>query len=111
MPSHVRVTIVLNAFPKIAADLKPKAERIIAKAAQDIEARAKERAPVDTGRLRTSIKASRVGELHWKVQVGAEYGVYVEHGTRHMRAQPYLMPAVEIVRPGLAEAMRGVAQW
>jgi hypothetical protein len=31
----------------------------------------------------------------YKVTVGANYGVYVEYGTRYMAGQPYLRPAVD----------------
>jgi HK97 gp10 family phage protein len=38
-------------------------------------------------------------ELEAIVAVGAHYGIYVELGTDRMGAQPYLLPAVEAVRP------------
>ena len=58
--------------------------------------------PVDTGFLKNSIKgdvdrSKAVGE----VAVTAEYAAYVEYGTRHMAAQPYLTPAAEHIARGL----------
>ena len=53
---------------------------------------------------------SLVGPTHWQVRAGAEYGIYVEMGTRHMAAQPYLTPAAEFVRAGFLRAMRTVVE-
>lgn len=53
--------------------------------------------PVDTGRLRSSIVSvpgrDAVGPF---VVIGTnvDYAPYVEYGTRHMGAQPFLRPAV-----------------
>jgi len=66
-------------------------------AAFSIEARAKLLAPVDTGFLRNSIITEVINDLNARVIVGAEYGLYVELGTRKMRAQPFFIPAVEEV--------------
>lgn len=80
---------------------------LVAKLAHDIEAWAKVHAPVDTGFLRGSIKAVAIGQDGaWIVQVGAEYAAYVELGTVNMAAEPYLLPAVEVVRA----ASHGVAE-
>lgn len=50
------------------------------------------------GYLKSSIKAKKVSEGVWVVEVEAYYGVYVEYGTRYMHAQPYFRPAISIVR-------------
>lgn len=93
---------------KIAAELEPRAARVVRKAALDLEGHAKGRAPVDTGFLRSSIQAVQVGPLHWQVRVGADYGVYVEYGTRYMAAQPYLNPAADLIRGPFVQAMKSV---
>lgn len=38
---------------------------------------------------------------------GVEYGLYQEMGTVKMAAQPFMVPAVEAVRPGFAQSMKG----
>ena len=38
---------------------------------------------------------------------GVEYGLYQELGTSRMGAQPFMVPAVEAVRPGFIKAMKG----
>lgn len=63
--------------------------------ARGATASAKARCPVDTGALKASIQHKKVGERHHQIRVGQFYGAYVEYGTRHMAAQPYLRPAIE----------------
>ena len=75
-----------------------------AKAALDTQRVARERAPVDTGYLRSSIAAtidpgSTSGVIVGEVTAGAEYAAYVEHGTSRQRPQPFMRPAHEQVRP------------
>jgi len=103
----VRWHVLYNHFPKIAANMHDKVPKIVAKATLDIEAGAKVRAPVDTGFLRASITSRKVTDEHWRVIVGADYGIYVEMGTRYMAAQPYLGPAVDAVRSGFIAALKG----
>jgi len=44
------------------------------------------------------------------VDVFAEYAGYVEFGTSRQRAQPYLTPAAEAVRPGFEAAMTQITR-
>lgn len=99
-----------NDFPQIIATLPERADQIVAKAALDIEAHAKSIAPVDTGTLRASIQAIKIGLAHWKVVVSVHYAAYVEFGTVKMAAQPFLQPAVNFVRPVLIQALRKVVR-
>jgi HK97 gp10 family phage protein len=68
--------------------------------AEDVEALAKQLAPVRTGRLQSSIYA-RIHE--WVAEIGAEasYALFVEFGTRYMQAHPYLFPAIQEHLPRL----------
>jgi HK97 gp10 family phage protein len=110
MAVQVTWRVLSNDFPKIIANLEPLAEKIVAKAALDIQAQAQTRAPVRFGFLKASIQATRIGPAHWRVTVGAEYGIYQEFGTVHMAAQPYFRPAIEAVRAGFLQAMKGVVK-
>jgi HK97 gp10 family phage protein len=61
---------------------------------------------VDTGNLKNSIQARKRGELEWSVDVGAEYGVYLEYGTRAMDERPFMRPAVEQVEQAFVEGCK-----
>ena len=70
----------------------------VAKALEEIglvaEGYAKKACPVDTGRLRNSIThVTRPSEKAVYIGTDVEYGPYVELGTRHNGAQPFLRPA------------------
>jgi len=55
-------------------------------------------APVETGRLRTSISYAYDNQSHAiSFIVGAPYGIFQEYGTRHMMAHPYLRPALNTI--------------
>ncbi len=55
-------------------------------------------APKRTGRLATSISYAYDNVTHSiSFIVGAPYGIFVEYGTRHSHAHPYLRPALNTV--------------
>jgi len=103
-------------IPQLTESVRRKAQAAIAKAASDIEAQAKARAPEDTGLLKNSINTHREepggvgGQLRhfWVIESPVHYSVYQEFGTRKMAAQPYMVPAVEFVKPSFEMAMRSL---
>ena len=77
---------------KIAEALNKKALRIVRQA--------KQLAPVDTGRLRSSITAELIrsdGRPKDVVGTNVEYAPFVEFGTSKQPAQPFLRPAAQQV--------------
>ena len=96
---------VKSRIPAVRAAVQAKAGLAIAKAAHDIEAQAKTMAPVDTGLLKNSIRAEGDG-TSWQVVSPVDYSVYQEFGTRSTPARPYMLPALEMVRPKLIAALR-----
>lgn len=50
---------------------------------------------VDTGNLKGSIKVGEVTEDHAVLETNADYAAYLEFGTRHMAARPFMRPSVE----------------
>ena len=59
---------------------------------------AKARVPVLTGRLRDAIHVDVELGVGTYVVAGTDqiwYGLFVEHGTRHAPAHPFLLPALE----------------
>lgn len=118
-----------NKIPQTIMALNTVVSRLVRKAAFAIQGSAMESAPVDTGFLKNSIYVelhnrstygqgvSGSGEmlpeipaaedaLTAYVAVGASYGVFVEWGTVHSPAQPYLTPAVELETPLFLLAMQ-----
>lgn len=74
--------------------------REIKRAALAVEGGAKERCPVDTGRLRASVTHEVAPDgLSAVVGTNVEYAPYIEFGTSRMHAQPFLFPALEAHRP------------
>lgn len=71
-----------------------------------IESEAKQRAPVDTGRLRSSIAAT-LGQPGLRATVGVyvNYAAPQELGSRFRPARPFLYPAAESERQRFVERL------
>lgn len=85
----------------------------VKKSSYDVEAYAARICPVDTGALRASIRAVAEG-LKITLSAGKFYAKFVEFGTRYMRAQPFLRPAIyrwatDFFPKRLAESLTEVA--
>lgn len=102
----ISVTVQYNHFGALARKLPSLASIAVRKAAIDIMTNARMAAPVLTGNLMNSIQVLIESATSALVTVGAEYGIYVEFGTRYMAARPYFMPAVELVAPQFEAALR-----
>lgn len=85
-----------------------KASNAVFKTVKDIETDAKDYAAVDTGNMRASTRGRMTGSLSGRVTVAAEYAPYVEFGTRHQAAQPFMIPAAEANRESFEQAMKDV---
>ncbi len=73
-------------------------DQALAKALEEVglaaEGYAKKACPVDTGRLRNSVThLVQPSEKAVYIGTNVEYAPYVELGTAHMAAQPFLVPA------------------
>lgn len=100
-----KIVVKYNNLPKIAAKLPEAVSEIVRKAAFDVEAHAKTIVPVDTGTLKNSINTEFPSQSKAIIAPHTEYAIYVEFGTRRMRAQPYMRPAAEKVTPSFIAAM------
>ena len=80
---------------EVSEDIKAALRRGLETCGLVAEGYAKKLAPVDTGNLRNSITHT-VDEEEAAAYVGTnvEYAPYQELGTIHMKAQPFLKPAV-----------------
>lgn len=97
------IDIIIPNFVQVTSAIKnlvnpDKVDNIARTAALMVESEAKKLCPVDTGRLRASITTEKIGKAAYAVGTNVEYAPYVEFGTRKMRAQPYLRPALERVK-------------
>ena len=52
--------------------------------------------PVDTGRLKKSLKANKNANYKCVAKTNCEYAQYVEYGTIYQSPQPYFEPAVDV---------------
>lgn len=94
-------------LPAIRRNVRPQAQHAISRAVFDTVAEARIAAPFRTGNLKSSI-GGETGELSGRVSVGAEYGIYVELGTRYMAARPYLRPAFDRASDKLLKDLAGI---
>jgi len=94
---------------KMMDDFSLKAEKRANQALQgagiECQALAKQSCPVDKGRLRASIQYEKK-PLFVTVSTNVDYSKYVEFGTVHMRARPYLFPAWQTAAQHLIEELR-----
>ncbi len=96
------ITIKVKGIPEALATLKKyqakKKEQIkdeLRIGAFKVEGLAKDVVAVLTGRLKSSVTTddSDIEKLIIRVGTNVFYGPYVEFGTKHMEARPYLFPA------------------
>lgn len=96
----ITVRVVYNHLPQASTALHAAVVEQVKRSTLDVEARAKEVVPVDTGTLRRSIHSIfENGGLTGIVGPSVDYGEPVEYGTRHMGARPYMRPAAALVLP------------
>ena len=85
-------------------------DEITAMAADAAAKKARKIVPVDTGALKASIKTRRERPMTHAALASTHYAAFVEFGTVHMNAQPYMRPSISdgvaVVR---REAKRRVA--
>lgn len=106
---------------QLAADLRgaaekvgPQAQQILRKSILDVTRIGKQRAPVDTGLLKSSITPSDLrrtgstGVIEAETGPTASYGGYVENGTSRQAPQPYMAPALAEVEPGFIQAIEAL---
>lgn len=98
--------VTLNRIPAAMAAFPGAVDGIVGKVAADMMRDSQSRAPYDTGNLRGSHYFRKAGTATYEVGANAPYTLYVELGTRKMRAQPFLIPAWVAARYRLVQALR-----
>lgn len=95
----INVHVVHNSIPAVRAAIEAGKDELGRGVAEGMEGYANTYVPVLTGSLKASIKVEGTGGSYTvsaeSIAGGAtrEYAAYVEFGTRHTPAQPYMMPA------------------
>lgn len=107
----VGVEAAMAVFQSISPRVAMRVKAVVAETALNVQKQARRNCPVDTGRLRASIRPR-----FWKEGLAADvftdvhYAVHQEFGTRHMAAQPFLFPAWEAEQPNYQAALRAALQ-
>lgn len=123
-PQPSRRGHIVQTLPELVYDLTQAPLRavkgiseVIRAGAFAIQRVAAEKAPVDTGFLKSSITVGHPsgrdlspGDIEAVIGPEADYGVFVEFGTSKMGAQPYMTPAVEQVAPRIESALAAIAE-
>ena len=96
-------------IPKIISGAEDTANKILRVAAMNIKGISSDYVPVRTGRLRNS---AYVESENLRVEIGysANYAAFVETGTRHMPARPFLVRAFMEEKPRLLKALERVSK-
>lgn len=107
----IKVKVDMRKFIKVCEKLpdmvEKEADREVAQFCKDVVRNAKLRVPVDTGRLKWSIRQHK-DKMGHSIEAGADYASYVEYGTSKMRAQPYIRPAINVYLPRLKKALENI---
>ena len=89
--------MAFTANPSLAIEIQRASDDATARVARQVEARAAQLCPVDTGEMVKTIHTRRVSEAHYEVSVGTDHWQFVEYGTRYQRAQPFMRPSLTAV--------------
>ena len=105
----VEVKVDTAKLRAIIEQAKPKLEKVVQIAAHTIERKGKQSVPVDTGATKSSIQPEFKG-LSARIGPSTEYAMHLEFGTVSMPARPFMIPALESVRPGFIKAIQEVME-
>ena len=111
------ISVKLTGVDKLLRSLTEKSQKVtrdsinaVYASALKIQSEARRKAPVDTGRLRSSISIRFLrGGLAAEVVAHVHYAKFQEFGTRFMKARPFLVPAYEKELPRFRERLRKIA--
>ena len=84
----------LSSLDNYQEDVLAGLQQNIVDAALTLERQAKQKCPVDTGKLRAS-NTTKVGKLEAEVGTNVEYAQCVEFGTSKQKAKPFMRPALD----------------
>jgi DNA integrity scanning protein DisA with diadenylate cyclase activity len=106
----IKVTVKRNDIAKLADQLAPRAARVVAQTSLEIEEGAKRRSRIRTGTMMRGWRVVFDDPVHAVIGNPVPYTIYNEFGTRHVAAQPMLIPEVEIARPKFRERCAAIVK-
>ncbi len=86
--------------PTFYAEVRARQRQLLERVVEAVADEARDIVPYRTGRLHSRISGKVLSSRRGRVSAKTHYAVYVELGTRYMRAQPYLRPALYQTRVG-----------
>ena len=120
---------LLKELKALDKDLPELIDKVVQANASEMAQTARRLAPIDTGKLRQSIRKQKTGELEARVTAGVPYAPYMEFGTGglvevpaelqdiairfkgagvrriNLRPQPFMYPALKLQEPQLIKDM------
>lgn len=104
----VDMKLTNNKLPGLSATLQNAVASLIEQAAQTTALEARQRVPVDTGRLKEGIRVEQQGKFAWRVTSKKFYGRFHEYGTVKMAAHPFMTPAARRARKWLNSNLKQI---
>jgi HK97 gp10 family phage protein len=105
----ITIRVISNKLPALPAELRADVAAEVKTATLGIEAAGKQKAPVRTGTLRRSIHSIFSADgMTGTVGPSVSYAIFVEMGTRHMGARPYMRPAAELAYPRFIDNIKAL---
>ena len=99
------VWVDTRVLDKLGGALNGRLRDVVQVAARNIETRSKQLVPVDTGATRASIAPTFSADgLEARIGPTTAYAPFLEFGTSHMAARPYMLPALEQERAAFLAA-------
>jgi len=98
---ETRIVLHRDAIDRLFRSVDGPVGKDLARRAIQVERTAKHLAPVDTGRLRSSVNHSLKIDgrgLVAFIGTNVDYAIYQEFGTRYQRGTPFLRPALRAAR-------------
>jgi len=80
---------------RLPRDLNKEIGKAMRKSILLIEKKAKPITPVDTGRLRASIRPDFIRTYEGAIAPHTDYAIYVHEGTRYMKGRPFMTKALQ----------------
>ena len=94
--NEMEVVVDLRGLQRFIAQARPTLEKVVLIAAHNVEGRAKELVPVDTGATKNSIIPTPIDDgLGASIGPSTTYAPWLEFGTHRMAARPFMRPALE----------------